>query len=236
MAVVAMVFAVGCASKQTKMARAEQKEQKAQLKAQQEQAKAEQKAQQAEAKRLAAEDKQRREEDARMAAKVRKEHEKYEKEQREAFGSDVIRDERMPRQVDYFDRALAAAGANEDLMLNDAHFSNGELNSLGRSKVALIARAAPAGKPVVIYVTGDEKANQPRVASVQNYWKAMPYSDLELQVKPGINDAQMTDTSVGIKGLAKQEKTNYTGTTGSSSSMSGAGGSSSSGSNSSRVP
>jgi hypothetical protein len=226
MVVIAGSLAVGCASKQQKAAASEKK-------LAQQQAKAEQKRQQQEAKRLAALEKSRYEEDRRLAEKHRKEQAKYEREQREAIGSDFIRDERLVRSVDRFAQGTAAAGAREDAMLNDSHFDGGELNALGRSKVALIARSAEGSKqPVAIYVGGvDEAASQPRIAAVQSYLQASPHADLKLELKPGFSDTPLTPASSGIAGLAKMDKQNAS----SSSGANGAGtGSGSSGGSSTR--
>jgi len=240
-AVVAMGLTVGCASKAQKTAQADEKQFKAEqqqsAKAAKQQAEAEAKAQKAEAKRLAAEDKARREQDAKMAEQVRKENAKYEREQREAIGADIMRDERDVRAVDRFAKAESATGAYEDLMLNDSHFdSAGNLNSLGQSKLALVAHGSPTrgAAPATVYVGGiDDKAAQPRIAAVQSYLKSTPHADLGIQVKGGMHDMHMTPANTGLKGLAKQDKAALSGgsssgrSTGSSSSGSGSSGSSS---------
>ena len=243
-AVVAMGLAVGCASKAQKQAKAEQKQAKAEqqqtAKAAKQQAEAEAKAQKAEAKRLAAEDKARKEQDAKMAEQVRKENAKYEREQREGFGTPFIRDERDGRAVDRFVKAESATGAYEDLMLNDSHFdSAGNLNSLGHNKLALVAHASPTrgAAPVTVYVGGiDDKAAQPRIAAVQSYLKSTPSADLGIQVKGGMHDMHMTPAATGLKGLTKQDKAAVSTASGTSSSGSSGSGSGSSGSSSSTTP
>ena len=198
---IAGVLAVGCASAQEKQARAEQKQARAQ-------AKAEEKQRKEEAKLMAKEDKARREEEQALAEKQRKEEQKMEKEQRHAIGADMIRDERHVRALDRFVQAESAAGAREDAMLNDAHFDGGELNALGRSKLALIARATPSGssQPVLVYVSGASDAAEARSASAQAYWKASPYSAMTLQLKPGVNEAVVSPAAAGIAGLKKMEE------------------------------
>ena len=191
-----------------KMAAAEAKKQKEIAATQAREAKAEAKRQQDEAKRLAAAQARQQELDRKQAEKERKQMAAEEKENKEALGYDMMRDERKVRSLDRFALAQAAQGAREDATLNDAHFDSGELNALGRSKLYLIGRGVPSGTqvPVMVYVNSSEaNLSQARLAAVESYWKSSQYADLALHIKAGTNDDLLTPVKVGLDGLKKMD-------------------------------
>src|ERR1051326_1677055 len=56
------------------------------------------------------------------------------------------------KSVDRFLEIQAANGARNDATLYPSHFDGGELNALGRSKLALLMHGGRTGQPTVVYL------------------------------------------------------------------------------------
>jgi hypothetical protein len=94
-------------------------------------------------------------------------------------------------------------------MLSDDHFDGGELNSLGRTKLKLIAVGRPVESkaPVVVYLnTTDSKMVDERKAAIESYWKGSEYADIALNVKNGVNDNVTSPAQPNINALKKIEE------------------------------
>jgi len=120
-----------------------------------------------------------------------------------------IKPENHQRQVDKFAEAMASAGAAEDGTLNDDDFDGGELNASGRSKLALALQHPTANNKATIYVVsgapGDELGNA-RMASVDRYVKASPWSSLTVTTKEGANPTGGASATSGLNALKRLEK------------------------------
>src|SRR4051812_50209213 len=101
----------------------------------------------------------------------------------ELFGSD-----KEVKDMDRFAAAQSAAGARQDGMLYAHHFSGAELNSLGRSKLHLMAEDKPVTEPLAVYVntTNDPLAHERETAGGKNL-KEHGLSASEGQIKMGGN-------------------------------------------------
>jgi hypothetical protein len=123
----------------------------------------------------------------------------------DGIGSDIIRPDNETRLVDRWSRAQAASGARQDLMLYSDHFDNNQLNSLGRSKLALILDGHEADLPVTIYVSGPQNAAQARIAAVDSYIKDA-YAGQQFQLKEGFNYDLTTPALYNLGALQKLNK------------------------------
>src|SRR4051812_14481171 len=72
--------------------------------------------------------------------------------------------EKEIKDMDHFAAAQSAAGARQDGMLYAHHFAGTELNSLGRSKLHLMATDKPATEPLAVYLN---TSNDPLAADRQ---------------------------------------------------------------------
>ena len=127
--------------------------------------------------------------------------------------------------MDRFAAAQSAAGARQDGMLYAHHFSGAELNSLGRSKLHLMAEDKPATEPLAVYVntTNDPLAHE-RETAVEKYLKEHGLSASDVQIKMGANPKATYSASAALGRLSKTES----GTAESSADWTASGGGSSS--------
>jgi hypothetical protein len=149
----------------------------------------------------------------------------YPDDKTDTIGRPDFKPENNPQLIDIHVRQMAAAGAAADATLYDRHFDGGELNSLGRAKVALMLSAAPKGQVLTIYVPtdGSDERVQVRLASVEKYWKDSQYAAVQLQTKEGVNPFNTTPASSGLAGLRRIERPDQQGGANSSSSGSSTG-------------
>ena len=199
------------AKRQAQMAKQQDAQRKAEAQAQARRDAAQHKVDEQKAKELAAAQSAQAQADAKQREKDAKEAKKRAEAKANEVGHEFMVPEEQGRLLDVIFEAQSAAGAYEDQELHNAHFDCGVLNSLGRAKLALLLKGAHH-KCATVHISGNEKEAQTRLASVQQFWKDSPYSDVQLTVKDGINEDLLTPSTVGLKGLAKMDKEKQTGT------------------------
>src|SRR6266446_4290813 len=108
--------------------------------------------------------------------------------------------------MDRIAAAQSAAGARQDGMLYAHHFSGTELNSLGRSKLHLMALDKPATEPLAIYLnaTNDPLAHE-REAAIGKYLQGEGLAAADVQIKPGANPHAGYPSSSGLIRYSKTE-------------------------------
>jgi hypothetical protein len=154
----------------------------------------------------------------------------YEDDKVDVVGNPYHKPENDTYALDRMFEGMSAAGAVDDATLYDQHFDGGELNSLGRSKVALMLEAAPKNEPLTIYIptAGSDERAQSRMDAVNKFWKDSQFVAVQMQTKQGVNPNNTSPASIGLAGLRKLDKEQNGGTSsGSSSSGSGSSGASS---------
>ena len=195
-----------------KQAEAQAKADKKRMAEERERAEAQAQAAKKQAEVQAKADKKRAAEEAKLAkaqARKRKNQKpvQYADDEEWVIGHPYSVPENHPRSFDRHVQAMAAAGAADDTSLFDQHFDGGELNALGRAKVALMLQAAPKNTPLTIYVPtgGADERVQARLSAVETFWKDSKWSDLQVQARAGVDTRHMTPASVGLAGLRKME-------------------------------
>ena len=150
----------------------------------------------------------------------------YPDDEQWVVGDPYISPENHTRQTDRHFESMSAKGAVGDATLYDQHFDGAELNSLGRSKVALMLEAAPKNEPLTIYVPtiGSDERIQARLTAVQNFWKSSQYAAVEMQTKQGVNPNTATPAGTGLAALRRLEKEAAGGSGTGSSGVSASGG------------
>jgi len=200
------------AKRQAQLAKQQEAQRQAEAKAQAKLTADQQKVDAEKAKELAAAQQAQAEADAKQREKDAKEAKKKAEAKANEVGHELFVPEEQGRYRDMWFEAQASAGAYEDAELHNAHFDCGVLNSLGRTKLALLLKGAHH-KCATVHITGNDKEQQTRLASVEQFWKDSAYSDVKLTIKDGINEDVLTPSTVGLKGLAKMEKDKPTGPT-----------------------
>ena len=122
------------------------------------------------------------------------------------IGYPYIDPENNPRLSDAHVRAAAAAGAREDAMLGDDHFSGGKLNALGRGKLTLMMHNAPRdGSAVSIWLvrSGADEHMQARRAAVEQFWKQSQYAAVPTRIQEGANPGTSVPAGPGITALQR---------------------------------
>ena len=131
-----------------------------------------------------------------------------------------------PHPMDEINAAQSAAGAKSDGTLYPCHFDGEELNSLGRSKLYLMAEHRPARGPLVVYVnvTGDGSGTDARKEAIRDYLADMGLTGGAVQIKTGPNSATSFAAHDVMQRLSRTESTEdkavYSETSSSSSSTS----------------
>jgi len=115
--------------------------------------------------------------------------------------------EDQPKSIDRILEIQAAQGARNDSTLYPQHFDGGELNALGRSKLALMMRGASAGSPTIVYLDlgRASETSQARHRAVDKYWKESMTAQAHLELRDGLNP---NATSSARHGLERLPKTN----------------------------
>jgi hypothetical protein len=93
------------------------------------------------------------------------------------------------REIDRMIEMQAAVGAKNDATLYPQHFDGGELNSLGRSKLALLMRANQGSPRTVVYMDLG-RANDltsARHSSIERYWRDSMSGQTQLEIRDGMN-------------------------------------------------
>ena len=135
----------------------------------------------------------------------------------ELFGS-----EKEVKDMDRFAAAQSAAGARQDGMLYAHHFAGTELNSLGRSKLHLMATDKPATEPLAVYLnTHDDPLSADRQAAITKYLTAGGLASADIQVKTGPNPNAASPASSGLIRYSKTESGSPEGTVNSSGTNTG---------------
>jgi len=111
--------------------------------------------------------------------------------------------------VQRFQDAQAAAGAAEDATLYPQHFTGGQLNSLGESKLDLMCKAEDACPQVTVFVvpgndSNAEKFIQDRKNAVVTFFKARGMKEEQIRVERGFNPDVH---GMARDGMAKLNKT-----------------------------
>lgn len=123
------------------------------------------------------------------------------------------------------DRMLAmqsAAGARADGMLYAHHFSGTELNSLGRSKLHLMAADKPATAPLIVYVnTSNDPMSKDRQSAVSKYLQDHGVASADLQIKTGLNPDNTHPAASSLIRFSKTESGGAEGTVDSSGTNTG---------------
>jgi hypothetical protein len=123
------------------------------------------------------------------------------------------------------DRMLAmqsAAGARADGMLYAHHFSGTELNSLGRSKLHLMAADKPATAPLMVYLnTHDDRDAQARQSAITKYLHDHGLAASDVQIKSGHNPNATHSTAASLLRFSKTESGSAEGTVDSSGTNTG---------------
>ncbi|MGE5612111.1 MAG: hypothetical protein ACM359_22885 [Bacillota bacterium] len=111
------------------------------------------------------------------------------------------------RDVDRMMAAQAAVGARDDAMLYPRHFDDGELNSLGQSKLYLMVKDKPTDQPLVVYL--NLPANSPLAAdrrdAVEKYLSDAGLTAEQIELKDGTNPEAFGSAETGLTRLPKTE-------------------------------
>jgi hypothetical protein len=175
----------------------------------------------------AAKDADKKAKKSKKPAKVKHEKVKpYPDDEQWVVGDPYFHPENHTRLFDRQAEAMAAAGAADDATLYEKHFDGGELNALGRTKVALMLEAAPKNQPLTIYVptTGSDERVQARLTAVNKFWQDSQYAAVQMQAKQGINPNNSTPAGQGLAALKRLEKEAQSGTGNSGGGVSASGG------------
>src|SRR5439155_2696393 len=134
-------------------------------------------------------------------------------DQLKVIGYPYIKPENHQRIFDRQVQMMAAAGEHQDATLTDADFDDGELNSTGRSNLALALQYPSADNKLTVYLTstaaggsGGEGMAAARATSVQNYWKNSKWSGVQLATKDGPNPQVNAPASAGLNALKRLER------------------------------
>jgi len=108
--------------------------------------------------------------------------------------------------MDRFAAAQSAAGARQDGMLYAHHFSGGELNSLGRSKLHLMTLDKSATEPLAVYIntTNDPLAHE-RETAIGKYLQEQGLASADMQIKMGANPHAGYPSASGLIRYSKTE-------------------------------
>ena len=121
-----------------------------------------------------------------------------------------------------FANAQSAAGAQRDPSLYSIHFDEGgNLNSLGRDKLALMMAGGDTHRPAMLYIAaggGDANMMSARCASVEAWLKDAGMAENAIALKDGANPMA---GSPAVSGLGRLWKTESTENENSSSGQSG---------------
>jgi len=135
----------------------------------------------------------------------------------ELFGS-----EKEVKDMDRFAAAQSAAGARQDGMLYSHHFAGTELNSLGRSKLHLMATDKPATEPLAVYLnTANDPLSSDRQSAITKYLEGHGLAVADIQVKTGLNPSATYPASAGLIRYSKTESGSPEGTVNSSGTNTG---------------
>ena len=93
-----------------------------------------------------------------------------------------------PRAVDNLMYAQAAAGARADSTLSGVHFDTHGINSLGKSKLALMLRDEQPIDPLVVYMDlPSYMPAEPAHTSVTDFLKSRGLTDAQIELVDGSN-------------------------------------------------
>ena len=109
--------------------------------------------------------------------------------------------------MDRFAAAQSAAGARHDGMLYAHHFSGSELNSLGRSKLHLMASDKPATEPLAVYLNthNDPLAHERESAIAKFLLEDHGLAVADVQIKTGPNPNASFPAASGLIRYSKTE-------------------------------
>lgn len=112
----------------------------------------------------------------------------------------------IPSTVYDFVEVQSANGAAADATLYRAHFDGDRLNSLGRAKLALIARAYESGQHVTIYVDTPQNIDTPaKRDAISAYLAHAGIASGDFDIKPGANPDNYAPAAAAIQGLRKTD-------------------------------
>jgi hypothetical protein len=115
--------------------------------------------------------------------------------------------------MDRFAAAQSAAGARQDGMLYSHHFSGGELNSLGRSKLHLMALDKASTEPLAVYLnTTNDSLAQERQTTIGKYLQEHGLAAADVQIKTGANPRSTFPAASGLIRYSKTESGSPEGT------------------------
>jgi hypothetical protein len=105
--------------------------------------------------------------------------------------------------VDRLIESQAAMGAKSDATLYPQHFDGGELNALGRSKLALIMRANAQSPRTVVYMDlgRPNDMTTPRRGSVERFWRDSMSGQTQLEIRDGMNTGMTYSAAKSLERL-----------------------------------
>src|SRR4051812_43866112 len=126
------------------------------------------------------------------------------------------------KDMDRFAAAQSAAGARQDGMLYSHHFAGTELNSLGRSKLHLMATDKATTEPLAVYLnTNNDPLSTERQAAISKYLHEHGLAIADIHVKTGPNPSATYPASAGLIRYSKTESGSPEGTVNSSGTNTG---------------
>jgi hypothetical protein len=100
--------------------------------------------------------------------------------------------------------AQTATGARDDGTLRSMHFDGGQLNSLGRQKLDLMARDEDASSRILVYLDLPTDAPVKRArGAVTDFLKSLGVADAQIQIEDGPNPSA---TAPASKSIADQQR------------------------------
>src|SRR5205814_8311283 len=85
----------------------------------------------------------------------------------------------------------ADEGARHDATLGSMHFTSGQLNALGKAKIAMITQGMPEGQQATLYINGpDEQSTKAWQGAVQQYLRDSNIADEAVALRSGGNPSE----------------------------------------------
>ena len=111
------------------------------------------------------------------------------------------------RDFQRMEHAQAASGARADAMLYAYHFDKGELNSLGKEKLALMLDDDDSNNPMTVYlnIPENDEFKSARQDAVVAFLKDQGLEEKQVSFKLGPNPDAGSPASIGLARLQKTE-------------------------------
>ena len=121
--------------------------------------------------------------------------------------NDQFKADDEPRAMDGLYKEQTAIAARQDGTLYPQHFTDGQLNSLGYSKLAAMTYGPEAGKLAIYLDIPNDTTYASCESSVTTYLTQRGLASNGYMVTAGPNPNVGSPAALGLAGLAKQEKT-----------------------------